>query len=616
MIGAVNDSTNTAGGAVAAAQRDLERGEPLSAYNEAQAGLAQWPGNVRLRQLQALALARSGDTPRANALLEDLAREGLADAETLGMLARTHKDLALDGEPASRRGHLEEACALYRRAHDNAIAAGDAPGAWYAGINAATLALLRGDLAGARALASSVRDLCEGARGPDPDYWREATLGEAALILGDHDAAASHYAEAARIAGPRYGDLGSTRRQARILLERLPDAPRDVAAALRIPPIVAFTGHMIDAGNRASPRFPAALEPAVKAALRESLAAISPAAVYASAACGCDLLCLEIARELGAETHVVLPFPAAEFRRVSVEFAGGSWADRFDRALAAATSVTVTSDHYASGSAATFEYANLMLTGSARLRAQQLDTTMRAIAVCDPEDNPRRGGTASTLAQWQRAGFEVQRIALEKLRGTAAAPSARAEPASAAVRHELRAMLFADAVGYSKLGEDQIPSYIEGFLGAVGELSRRTAHRYEHVEVAGDGLYMVFGSVADAGRFALELSALANGFDRAAWSLPLNFNLRIALHCGPVHCARDPITGGPLYTGPHTSRTARIEPITPPGQVYASSAFAAVAAALGADFALSYVGRMPLAKNYGTLGLYHLRGFAVGRSPM
>ena len=97
-------------------------------------------------------------------------------------------------------------------------------------------------------------------------------------------------------------------------------------------------------------------------------------------------------------------------------------------------------------------------------------------------------------------------------------------------------------------------------------------------------------------------------FDRVACGLPADFNLRIALHCGPVHCGREPITGGPLYTGPHTSRTARIEPITPPGQVYASSAFAAVAAASGVQgLEMRYVGRIPLAKGYGTLGLYNVR---------
>jgi class 3 adenylate cyclase len=106
----------------------------------------------------------------------------------------------------------------------------------------------------------------------------------------------------------------------------------------------------------------------------------------------------------------------------------------------------------------------------------------------------------------------------------------------------------------------------------------------------------------------VELSELVRGFDRQACGLPPGFDLRIALHCGPVHCARDPITGSPLFTGPHTSRAARIEPITPPGQVYVSSAFAAVAAASSTTgVAMNYVGRIPLAKGYGTLGLYCLR---------
>jgi class 3 adenylate cyclase len=96
--------------------------------------------------------------------------------------------------------------------------------------------------------------------------------------------------------------------------------------------------------------------------------------------------------------------------------------------------------------------------------------------------------------------------------------------------------------------------------------------------------------------------------DRAAAGLPPNFNLRIALHCGPVYCGWNPVTNAPLYTGPHASRAARLEPITPPGQVYASSAFAAVAAANGAgDLLMRYIGRLPLAKNYGTLAVYHVR---------
>ncbi len=612
-------SEETAEASAARAQEFLDRGEPLLACNAAQSGLEAAPGHARLRRLQALALARSGDVERANGILAALAAEGLRDAETLGLLARTHKDLALAAaDPAERATHLEAGFRLYEGAHESALRARADADAYYTGINAATMAVLRGDLGRARAIAETVRRVClrcadkgESATGR---YWQEATLGEAALILGDSDGAAAHYARAASLAEGRHGDVCTTRRQARLLARHLPGADASVADALVIPPVAVFTGHMIDAPGRPAPRFPPALEPAAREALRARLAAVSPLAVYVSAACGADLLCLELARERGCETHVVLPFPPGEFRRASVDFASGDWGARFDGALAAAHSVTVTSDHRASGSTATYEYANLVLTGMGCLRAQALDTPLRGLALHAPGAQGAAGGAASLVSIWTRHGIAVDTVDLAAPGAGPPGTSPRAAPAEAqerpveGFRHELRAMLFADAVGYSQLNEDQIPRYIAGFLGAVADLNRRTAHRHEHVEVAGDGLYMVFASVGDAGHYALELAALVKRFDRVAFGLPPNFDLRIALHCGPVHCGRDPVTGGAIYTGPHTSRAARIEPITPPGQVYASSAFAAVAAASGVEgLAMRYVGRTPLAKGYGTLGLYNLR---------
>jgi len=169
-------------------------------------------------------------------------------------------------------------------------------------------------------------------------------------------------------------------------------------------------------------------------------------------------------------------------------------------------------------------------------------------------------------------------------------------------------MLFADAVGYSKLTEDQIPAFIEQFLGDIARLRLDSPDGPIHVETAGDGLYMVFEQVGAAGRFALELSRIIGGRDWRDAGLPPSMGIRIALHCGPVFCTRDPITGNPMYTGPHTSRTARIEPITPVGQVYASGAFAAVATATDvSDLRFSYIGRAQLAKKHGSLALYHVR---------
>ena len=251
----LDETPDSPAAAAALADRLLHRGEPVLAYNAAQSGLQEWPGDLRLRQLQGLALARSGDVERANALLAALAAEGGADVETLGMLARTHKDLALGAKDATRRAfHLEAGYRLYALAFESARANDSAAGAFYAGINAATMAVLDGDLDRGRRIAGDVREVCGRVDPAGEDeisrYWKEATLGEAALILGEAGPAADHYARAVSLAGKRYGDLGSTRRQARLLARYLPGELGSVAGVFRIPPVLAFTGHMIDQPGR------------------------------------------------------------------------------------------------------------------------------------------------------------------------------------------------------------------------------------------------------------------------------------------------------------------------------------------------------------------------------
>ena len=601
------------------AERFLRSGEPLLAYNAVQQGLEKWPADLRLRQLQSLALARSGAVARANQGLQKLHEEGHADGETLGLLARTHKDLALSAAGAeARRAHLKAAFDLYDEAYRRSVRQGDAAEAYYAGINAATLALLSGDDARAFDTAREVRTICEAEltrAGAAADYWLRATLAEAALILGERGVAEAQYAAAAAIGGSRHGDIASTRRQARLVLAHRGEDDSWLGRVLSIPPVLVYSGHMVSAGGRGNGAFPSHLEAAVRDAIRERVGRVRPVAAYGSAACGTDILCLEAVQELGGETHVTLPFPPAEFRKVSVDVAPG-WGERFDRVLAAADSVVVASDHPAEGSLSGFEYANLVLTGAGRLRAQVLGTSLVGLAVWDGRPARGRGGTADVVRLWQERAVEVERVDVCALassagegRGAAAEPPPAAPQAGppAGFTHEIKAMLFADAVGYSKLTENQIPIFIRHFLGSVGALNDRTAHRPIFMQTAGDGLYFVFRDTSDAGHYALELNRLVRTTDWVALGLPPTMDLRIGLHCGPIYCCEDPVTRQLLYTGSHTSRTARIEPITPPGQVYTSSAFAAVAAATGVDdLGFSYIGRIPLAKHYGSLAIYHV----------
>ncbi len=599
------------------AQRFLRSGEPLLAYNAVQEGLGKWPLDLRLRQLQSLALARSGAVARANQGLQKLREEGHTDTETLGMLARTHKDLATSaGDAAGRAAHLKAAFDLYDEAYQRACWRGDIAEAYYTGINAATLALLRGELEHARATARNVRTLCETAlaRKGGGEYWIRATLAEAALILGDRAEAEGHYAAAVRAAGTRHGDLASTRRQARLLLAHTGEGDAWLAKVLQIPPVLVYAGHLVSAEGRGNGVFPPQLEAAVRHEIRARLERLRPVAAYGSAACGADILCLEAMRELGGEIHVTLPFAPAEFRRQSVDIAPG-WGERFDRVIAAADSVVVTSDHPTAGSLAGYEYANLVLTGAGRLRAQVLETSLVGLAVWDGLAARGRGGTADVVALWRERAIEVEHVNPKALRGASDGDAAGPRPASVeesglgpGFSYEIMAMLFADAVGFSKMTENQIPIFIRTFLGAVGALNDRTAYPPTHVQTSGDGLYFVFRDTNDAGHYALELNKLVRSTDWTGLGLPPSFDLRVGLHCGPIFCCQDPVTKDGLFTGSHTSRTARIEPITPPGQVYTSSAFAAVAAATGVDdLGFSYIGRIPLAKHYGSLALYHVQ---------
>ena len=96
-----------------------------------------------------------------------------------------------------------------------------------------------------------------------------------------------------------------------------------------------FTGHMIDLPGRAAPRFPTALEPAVRARLAKAVAPYAPPKAggtlgFASGARGGDILFHEECRRHGIGTTIVLPFAPEIFIADSVAgIPGGDWVPRF-----------------------------------------------------------------------------------------------------------------------------------------------------------------------------------------------------------------------------------------------------------------------------------------------
>ncbi len=555
----------------ALAHQLLRKGEPLIAYDVARDGLKFADGDVRLHQLQALALARSGATGPANHMLTALWEGGHTDAETSGMLARTHKDLWLMlCDKCEGAGHLQQAHRLYLTGYENARAAGDIGGGIYNGINAASTALLMGDTTAGAKLAEEVSALCD--QCDPPDYWSLASKAEAMLVRQDLAAAEALYAEAAAHCGAASGDVSATRRQARLLLNAIGQDPQALDHCFPVPAI-----HVVRTALRLSQAAKQFDE--VRRQAEATVPKDGKNFLYLCLLSYPDLAIVEAFLDAGHEVHVVLPVSPDGCAMADEQ---GVTPEKLRAVLDRCASVLVASGLRAKSSPVNTQYAELLRDGLALLHAQSLDTDLIT------EDLVRDA--------------QGMRLAAAKISATPARPFA-------AAKERVRAILFADAVNFSRLNEDQVETFSRDFLGAIADVISHSLQRPLLQKTWGDGLCFVFETLADAGRFALELRDRIVSTDWAALGLPKELSLRIALHAGPIFEIMDPITERKDFTGVHVSRGARIEPKTPPGQVYASENFAALAAAQRiTDFRCEYVGQLPLAKGYGTFGTYHVTG--------
>jgi tetratricopeptide (TPR) repeat protein len=587
----------------------LRRGAPLVAYEVFAQGLGRWPGDVRLRQLVALALARSGATRRANEALQELCREGHSDEETLGLLARTHKDLAEQAtDPDERRRQLQLACEGYERAYR-------ATGGYWTGINAATMAVLLGDVERGQAWARDVRSQCleelERATAADEDpYWLYATLGETALVLEDYEEAEDWYGKAAEAGRGRYGDLSSTRRNARLLLSHLRGDAALVDRLLPIPRVAVFAGRLSEPGTGRPLQLTSRAEEALRGEIQRRLRRADALIGYASTGSEVDILFSEALLEADGEAHIVLPYDKDEFIEDTLGgLPEGGWRERFESVLLRAAEVVTASQGRLEGGHVALEYAELILLGLSSLRAAELETELLPMAICDTSLTGSEEA-ARTLQQWRDRGCRVEVIDLPFLEaaGGPAPVSEAPQDARKDFSGRIMAILFADTVSFSRLADVAARRFVEHFLGGIAQLIEASAGAPVAMNTWGDGLFAIFRSVREAGTFALELTDLISRTDWAAKELPDDLSLRIALHAGPVWSYTNPVTGKPDYIGTHVTHAARLEPITPPGHVYATYGFASIAAADGVDeFTCEYVGETPLAKSAGVCPTYHLR---------
>jgi hypothetical protein len=96
--------------------------------------------------------------------------------------------------------------------------------------------------------------------------------------------------------------------------------------------VCALAGRRIDQPNTEAPRFPVENVARVRERLLAELGT-ETRAIVCSAACGADLIALDLAGRLGIRRRIVLPFEPERFRRTSVVDRPGDWGALFDKII-------------------------------------------------------------------------------------------------------------------------------------------------------------------------------------------------------------------------------------------------------------------------------------------
>ena len=133
--------------------------------------------------------------------------------------------------------------------------------------------------------------------------------------------------------------------------------------------VAALAGRRVDAPHSAAARFPVSNIPLVRRRILEQFERLAVQALVCSAACGADLLALDVAGDLGIRRRAVLPSDPSHFRQTSVIDRPGDWGPLFDR---------IVTDLQRSSALATFRPAGDDAEGYREANARILDDAEQA----------------------------------------------------------------------------------------------------------------------------------------------------------------------------------------------------------------------------------------------
>ena len=331
------------------------------ALEQFEAVLALDPQHKAARERRAVCLGRLARYEEAREWVRRLTEDYPTDAEVWALLGRVEKDNwigcwrregAASAELREAARHQDAALAEAIEPYHKAFVAD--PAHHYSGINALTLHMLRRHLGG-ETVAVVMDNLIGGVlwaaltaqERNRKDYWARASYAELCVLVNPLDSVRREYAATVAAANRDWFALDSSR-QTLCLLRELEFRPAETAAALDIldreiarstPPfaprqVLLFSGHMIDAPDRPTPRFPADKEGIAARKIAEALDALGAGPgdlALTQGAAGGDILFLEACRARGVQLQLLLPLAEPEFieRSILPSADGPQWRERY-----------------------------------------------------------------------------------------------------------------------------------------------------------------------------------------------------------------------------------------------------------------------------------------------
>jgi hypothetical protein len=184
--------------------------------------------------------------------------------------------------------------------------------------------------------------------------------------------------------------------------------------------LITLAGRRVDQRNALETRFPLNNVEAVRHRIQEAFIDLRARVLVCAAACGADLLALEVAGSLGLRRFVVLPYPKNLFRESSVVDCPGDWGARYDRILAEVEAAgDLVCNDYDQEDEATYFAANHDILDAAEDLAMELEQELMVLVVWNGESRGEDDVTGHFLREATQRG--LRRMELSTLTGAAGA---------------------------------------------------------------------------------------------------------------------------------------------------------------------------------------------------